>query len=100
VVTALFAAVDGQGAHADEVYNANPKPPTDGLVGADYTPAYAVNQVQFWHDFRPKVVEKELAAAHEYFGISTLRVYMHNINFDEEKKVFEAVKAFIRSMNG
>ena len=23
---------------------------------------YAVNQVQFWHDFRPEVVEKELAA--------------------------------------
>ncbi len=71
-----------------KAYRANPKPPTDGLVGANYTPAYAVNQVQFWHDFRPEVVEKELAAAREYFGISTLRVFLHNINFDEEKTVF------------
>ena len=90
MATALFAGADGQAARADEVYKANPKPPTDGLVGCNYTPAYAVNQVQFWHDFRAKVVEKELAAARKYFGISTLRVYMHNINFDEEKQVFLA----------
>ncbi|MBE3108893.1 MAG: hypothetical protein IMZ46_00020, partial [Acidobacteria bacterium] len=90
MVTALCAAVGGQAARADEVYNANPNPPTDGRVGANYTPAYAVNQVQFWHDFRPEVVEKELAAAREHFGISTLRVYLHNINFGEEKEVFLA----------
>lgn len=65
-------------------------PKTDGRVGANYTPAYAVNQVQFWHDFRAEVVEKELAAAKKYFGISTLRVYLHNINFDEERDVFLA----------
>ena len=53
MAVALLVAVDGQVASADEVYKANPKPPTDGLVGANYTPAYAVNQIQFWHDFRP-----------------------------------------------
>jgi len=90
MVAALFAAADGQAANAEETYSANPNPPTDGRVGSNYTPAYAVNQVQFWHDFRPEVVEKELAAARQYFGISTLRVYMHNINFDEEKAVFLA----------
>ncbi len=89
-VTALFGAVGWQATGAYEVYNARPKPPTDGLVGANYTPAYAVNQVQFWHDFRAEVVERELAAAHKYFGIKTLRVYLHNINFDEEKDVFFA----------
>jgi len=76
MVTAVFAAARGQVASADEVYTANPKPPTDGRVGANYTPAYAVNQVQFWHDFRPEVVDRELAAAREHFGISTLRVYL------------------------
>jgi len=90
MVTALFAAVGGQVASADEVYIANPKPPTDGLIGSNYTPAYAVNQVQFWHDFRPEVVEKELAAASRYFGISTLRVYLHDINFFEAKQVLMA----------
>ena len=45
MAAALFAAVAGQAASADEMYRANPKPPTDGLVGSNYTPAYAVNQV-------------------------------------------------------
>jgi len=89
-VRTLLAAEGNRIAGFDDTYHANPKPPTNGLVGANYTPAYAVNQVQFWHDFRPDVVEKELAAAREYFGISTLRVYLHNINFDEEKDIFLA----------
>ena len=75
---------------ADEVYKANPMPPTDGLVGANYTPAYAVNQVRFWHDFRADVIDREMAAAKKYYGIKTLRVYLHNINFDKEKDVFLA----------
>jgi len=61
---------------------------TAGWVGSNYTPAYACNQVQFWHDFRPEVVERELAAAKKYFGITSLRVYLHNINFDEERVTF------------
>jgi len=88
MAAALCVAVAAQAATADEMYKPNPNPPTDGRVGSNYTPAYAVNQVQFWHDFRPEVVERELAAAKKHFGISTLRVYLHNINFDEEKKVF------------
>jgi hypothetical protein len=90
MAAALFAGACGQGARAAEVYAPNPKPPTDGLIGSNYTPAYAVNQVQFWHDFRPDVVEKELAAARKYFGISTLRVYLHGINFFQEKNVLLA----------
>ena len=90
MVAALFVAAYRQAASADEVYEANPNPPTDGLLGTNYTPAYAVNQVQFWHDFRPDVVGKELAAASKYFGISTLRVYLHDINFFEEKQVLMA----------
>ncbi|MDP6046143.1 MAG: hypothetical protein QGG25_11085 [Phycisphaerae bacterium] len=72
------------------VYKMTAKPPTDGLVGSNYTPAYAVNQVQFWHDFRADVVEKELAAASKYFGVNTLRVYLHDINFFQDKKVLMA----------
>lgn len=69
-------------------YKINPNPPTDGLVGSNYTPAYAVNQVQLWHDFRADVIERELAAAKKYFGVSTLRVYLHSINFFEDNKLF------------
>jgi DUF1680 family protein len=61
---------------------------TSKWVGTNYTPAYASNQVQLWHDFRPAEIEKELAAARKHFGINTLRVYLHNINYDNEKEVF------------
>ncbi|MDR1817437.1 MAG: DUF1080 domain-containing protein, partial [Puniceicoccales bacterium] len=54
------------------------------------TPAYACNQVQFWHDFRADVVEKELAAARKFFAITTLRVYLHPINFEQDKENFFA----------
>ena len=47
--------------------NASPHE-TANWVGANYTPAYAVNQVQFWHDFRSDVVERELAAAEKPSG--------------------------------
>lgn len=60
---------------------------TASWVGSNYTPAYASNQVQMWHDFRPQVIERELAAAKRYFGITTLRVYLHNIVYDAEKEV-------------
>jgi len=90
LASSVFVTLGGPAVHADEVYKPNPNPPTDGLVGSNYTPAYAVNQVQFWHDFRPEVVEEELAAARRYFGISTLRVYLHDINFFHEKKVLMA----------
>jgi len=84
-------------ATAESGYKQNPNPPTDGLVGSNYTPAYAVNQVQFWHDFRSDDVEKELAAAKKYFGISTLRVYLHNINFDEDRDNFMAnIERFLK----
>ena len=86
IVLSLSLASTARG--ADKVYVANPTPPTDGLVGANYTAAYAVNQVQFWHDFRADVIDKEMAAASKYYGIKTLRVYLHNINFDKEKDVF------------
>ena len=70
---------------------------TAGWVGSNYTPAYAVNAVQLWHDFRPDVIEKELAAAQKYYGLSTLRVYLHNIVFDAEKeKMLQRIEKFLK----
>jgi len=63
---------------------------TAGWVGSNYTPASCVNAVQLWHDFRPEVIEKELAAAKKFFGITTLRVYLHNIPHAAEKDGFLA----------
>jgi len=97
---ALFVAMAAallRPVRAQEVYTPRPHPPTDGLIGTNYTPAYAVNQVQFWHDFRPEVVDRELAAARKWFGISTLRVFLHDINFFQERPVLMAnLERFLR----
>ena len=57
---------------------------TSKWVGANYTPAYCVNQVQMWHEFRPDAIDLELAAAKKHFGITSLRVYLHNLVYDAE----------------
>jgi DUF1680 family protein len=70
---------------------------TSTWIGSNYTPAYAANQIQLWHEFKPEVIERELAAAVKYFGINTLRVYLHNIVFDTEKQLFlERIEAFLK----
>lgn len=70
---------------------------TSSWVGSNYTPAYCVNQVQMWSDFRPDVIEKELAAARNCYGINTLRVYLHNLVFDTERaEMLERIETFIR----
>ena len=82
-------------------YAPNPKPPTDGRIGSNYTPAYAVNQVQMWRDFRPAAIEKELDAAKEHFGLSMLRVYLHFINFTEDRANFLAnLETFLTICDG
>ena len=63
---------------------------TSKWVGANYTPAYAANQVQMWHEFKPEVIERELAAAQKQLGITTLRVYLHNLVYDAEPEPFLA----------
>ena len=93
----LLALAALAGAAEQGGYAARPSPPTDGRVGSNYTPAYAVNQVQMWHDFRPDVVKRELAAAKRYYGITMLRVFLHFINFTEDKANFlRNMEAFVR----
>ena len=59
-------------------------------VGANYTPAYAANQVQMWHEFRPDIIEQELTAARRHLGFTTLRVYLHNLVYDAGRERFLA----------
>lgn len=63
---------------------------TSKWVGANYTPAYAANQVQMWHEFKPDIIERELAAAQKQLGITSLRVYLHNLVYDAEREPFLA----------
>jgi hypothetical protein len=63
---------------------------TSKWVGANYTPVYAANHVQMWHEFKPDAIERELAAAQKHLGITSLRVYLHNIVYDAEREPFLA----------
>lgn len=47
------------------------------LVGCDYIPATAINQIEMWHkdSFDPKQIDKELGWA-ENIGFNTLRVFL------------------------
>jgi len=69
---------------------------TSKWIGANYTPAYCVNQVQMWHEFRGDAIDFELAAAKKYFGITSLRVYLHNLVYDaESEKLLERMDQFL-----
>jgi hypothetical protein len=72
---------------ADE-YKRNATPPTDGLVGSNYTPSYTSSPIQFWHDFRPDVVKRELETAKTNFGVNMLRVYVNTTNYFGERELF------------
>lgn len=99
-VLALLLSVTAAavGAPAETAPTTRPAGPTDtsAWIGTNYTPAYAANQVQMWHDFRPDVIDRELAAARRHFAINTLRVYLHYINFREEKdKLLARIEQFL-----
>jgi hypothetical protein len=83
----------------EEALKADVKKPydTSTWIGSNYTPAYAANQIQMWHEFKPEVIDRELAAAVKYFGLNTLRVYLHNIAYDNEKELLLArIEEFLK----
>ncbi|MES2830218.1 MAG: cellulase family glycosylhydrolase [Bacteroidota bacterium] len=59
--------------------------PLPWMVGANYTPAYAINQLEFWQSatFNPSAIDKELALA-EGLGMKTLRVYLHDLAWKQD----------------
>ncbi|RZK81802.1 MAG: 1,4-beta-xylanase [Pedobacter sp.] len=60
------------------------------LIGANYTPAYAINQLEFWQSatFDPIAIDKELDLA-EGLGMNTLRVYLHDLAWKQDAKGFK-----------
>jgi hypothetical protein len=50
------------------------------LVGSNYLPVYAANQLQMWQadSFDPKEIDKELGWA-EGLGMNTMRVFLHDL---------------------
>ena len=59
------------------------------LVGCNYTPRTAINQLEFWQaeTFDPKTIDEELGWAHD-IGFNTLRVYLHHLPHQQDAQGF------------
>lgn len=67
-------------AQANEWYASQP-----WLVGANYNPATAINQLEMWQaeTFDPATIDKELGWA-AGIGMNTMRVYLHNLLWEND----------------
>lgn len=60
------------------------------LVGSNYTPASAINQLEMWQadTFDPKTIDRELGFA-ESIGMNTARVYLHDLAWEQDPDGFK-----------
>src|SRR5262245_20700639 len=67
-------------ARANEWYATQP-----WLVGSNYIPATAINELEMWQadTFDPKTIEKELGWA-EGLGMTTMRVFLHDLAWQQD----------------
>ncbi|MET4573292.1 hypothetical protein ABIA68_002150 [Stenotrophomonas rhizophila] len=60
------------------------------LVGANYTTSNAINQLEMFQaeTFDPDAIDRELRWAHEQFGMNTMRVYLHDLLWQQDPQGF------------
>ena len=60
------------------------------LIGANYTPATAINQLEMWQaeTFDPVTIDKELGWA-ESIRLNTMRVFLHNLLWESDPQGFK-----------
>ncbi len=60
---------------------------TPWLIGANYTPATAINQLEMWQaeTFDPAQIDKELGWA-ESLGFNSMRVFLHHLLWEQDKE--------------
>src|SRR5271163_1025925 len=60
------------------------------LVGSNYLPAYAINQLEMWQadTFDPQRIDLELGWA-ESIGLSTMRVFLHDLLWEQDAAGFQ-----------
>lgn len=93
ILALAFACVVGGAAHAAERWTPErasqwyAKQPW--LVGSNYVPANAINQLEMWQagTFDPQRIERELAWA-QGIGMNTKRVFLHNLLWEQDAKGF------------
>jgi hypothetical protein len=67
------------------------------LVGSDYIPADAINQLEMWQaeTFNPQQIDKELGWA-EGLGMNTMRVFLHDLLWQQDSAGFtKRIDAFL-----
>ncbi|KAA5825128.1 T9SS type A sorting domain-containing protein [Algibacter amylolyticus] len=67
------------------------------LVGCNYNPATAINQIEMWQasTWDPVTIDKELGWA-EDMGMNTLRVYLHDLVWeDDEQGLYDRMDQFL-----
>ncbi len=67
------------------------------LVGCNFTPSYAVNQIEMWQgeSFDPGAIDRELALAAS-LGMNVVRVYLHDLLWAAQPMDFlERIDAFL-----
>jgi len=72
------------------------------LVGCNYYPATAINQIDMWQasTFDPVTIDKELALAAS-IGMNTLRVYLHDLVWaDDEQGLYDRMDSFLEICGG
>jgi hypothetical protein len=59
------------------------------LVGSNYVPAYAINQLEMWQPdtFNPERIDTELGWA-ESLGMNTMRVFLHDLLWQQDAAGF------------
>jgi hypothetical protein len=59
------------------------------LVGSNFTPAYAINQLEMWQadTFDPHEIDEELGWA-EAIGMNTMRVFLHDLLWEQDPDGF------------
>ncbi len=60
------------------------------LVGADYIPSTAINQLEMWQadTFDPETIDRELGWA-EDIGMNTMRVFLHDLLWQQDAEGFK-----------
>ena len=60
------------------------------LVGSDYIPSYAINQLEMWQadTFNPNRIDRELGWA-QSLGFTTMRVFLHDLLWEQDPDGFK-----------
>ncbi|HMI19217.1 MAG TPA: cellulase family glycosylhydrolase [Sphingomonas sp.] len=60
------------------------------LTGADFVPADAINQLEMWQSasWNPTEIDRELGWAHDRFGMNTMRVFLHDLAWQQDPSGF------------